>query len=92
MDGVATAGTAFNEAVVFLSYFNDLQDPRQPGKVTCPLDEILLRCLLAVLAGAESFTEIARFGVKKLEFLRRFRPFKDGTPARPYSSWINAQT
>jgi len=29
--------------------------------VTYPLDEILLLCLLAVLAGAESFTEIALF-------------------------------
>jgi hypothetical protein len=40
--------------------------------VSCPLDEILLLCLFAVLAGAECFTEIALFGVKKLEFLRRF--------------------
>jgi len=84
MDGATTDGAAFDETVVFLSYFNDLQDPRQPGKVTYPLDEILLLCLLAVLAGAESFTEIALFGVKKLEFLRRFRPFKDGTPAHDH--------
>jgi hypothetical protein len=33
--------------------------------VCYPLDEILLLCLLAVLAGAECFTEIALFGVKK---------------------------
>jgi predicted transposase YbfD/YdcC len=52
--------------------------------VTYPLDEILLLCLLAVLAGAEAFTEIALFGVKKLEFLRRFRPFKNGTPAHDH--------
>jgi predicted transposase YbfD/YdcC len=66
--------------VVFLSHFKDLKDPRQQGKVTYPLDEILLLCLFAVLAGAECFTEIALFGVKKRDFLRRFRPFKDGTP------------
>jgi predicted transposase YbfD/YdcC len=36
--------------------------------------------LLAVLAGAETFTDIARFGEKKLMLLRRFRPFTDGTP------------
>jgi predicted transposase YbfD/YdcC len=36
--------------------------------------------LLAVLAGAETFTDIARFGEKKLDLLRRFRPFRDGTP------------
>src|SRR5277367_196309 len=80
MDDATTDRATFDEAVVFLSHFNDLTDPRQRGKVTYPLDEILLLCLLAVLAGAECFTEIALFGVKKLGFLRRFRPFKDGTP------------
>jgi predicted transposase YbfD/YdcC len=80
MDDASTDSTAFDETVVFLRHFNGLADPRQPGKVTYPLDEILLLCLLAVLAGAECFTEIALFGVKKLGFLRRFRPFKDGTP------------
>jgi predicted transposase YbfD/YdcC len=81
MNDVATDGAAFDEAVVFLGHFKDLQDPRQQGKVSYPLDEVLLLCLLAVLAGAECFTEIALFGAKKLALLRRFRPFKDGTPA-----------
>jgi predicted transposase YbfD/YdcC len=80
MDGAATDGATFAEAVVFLNHFKDLKDPRQQGKVTYPLDEILLLCLFAVLAGAECFTEIALFGVKKRDFLRRFRRFKDGTP------------
>jgi len=44
-----------------------MPDHRQAGKVTYPLDEILLLCLLAVLAGAEAFTDIARFGEKKLD-------------------------
>lgn len=80
MDDAATNCATFDETVVFLSHFNDLPDPRQAGKVIYPLDEILLLCLFAVLAGAECFTEIALFGVRKLGFLRRFRPFKDGTP------------
>jgi predicted transposase YbfD/YdcC len=83
MDG-ATDCAAFDETLVFLRYFKDLQDPRQQGKVAYPLDEILLLCLLAVLAGAECFTEIALFGAKKLALLRRFRPFKDGTPAHDH--------
>lgn len=70
----------FGEAIVFLSYFKDLDDPRQQGKVTYPLNEVLLLCLMAVLAGAESFTAIALFGVKKLALLRRLLPFRDGTP------------
>jgi predicted transposase YbfD/YdcC len=71
---------ALFEATGFLSYFNDLPDKRQPGKVVYPLDEVLLLSLLAVLAGAETFTDIARFGDKKLALLRRFRPYRDGTP------------
>jgi len=45
---------------------------------------VLLLCLLAVLAGAEAMTDIARFGEKKLDLLRRFLPFRDGTPAHDH--------
>jgi predicted transposase YbfD/YdcC len=45
---------------------------------------VLLLCLLAVLAGAETFVDIARFGEKKIELLRRFRPFRHGTPAHDH--------
>ncbi len=75
---------AIGEGIVFLDSFRDLPDPRQAGKVRYPLDEILLLCLLAVLAGAETFTDIARFGTKKRDFLRRFLPFRDGTPAHDH--------
>jgi predicted transposase YbfD/YdcC len=83
MDGVADCG-AFQESVVFLKHFQELPDPRQRGKVIYPLDEVLLLSLLAVLAGAETFVDIARFGEKKRDLLRRFRPFKDGTPAHDH--------
>jgi predicted transposase YbfD/YdcC len=75
---------ALDETIVFLSFFKDLHDPRQPGKVSYPLDEILLLCLLAVLAGAETITDIAVLGVKKRDLLRRFRPFHDGTPTHDH--------
>jgi len=84
MEEATTDCAAFDEAVVFLSHFKDLKDPRQQGKITYPLDEILLLCLLAVLAGAETVVDIALFGCKKRELLRRFRPFKDGTPAHDH--------
>jgi predicted transposase YbfD/YdcC len=80
MDNLAADCGAIFEATAFLSHFNDLPDPRQAVKVVYPLDEVLLLSLLAVLAGAETFTDIARFGDKKLALLRRFRPFRDGTP------------
>lgn len=75
---------ALAETTAFLFYFKDMPDRRQAGKVLYPLDEILLLCLLAVLAGAEAFTDIARFGEKKLDLLRRFRPFENGTPAHDH--------
>jgi hypothetical protein len=75
---------AQGEAIVFLSYFADFPDPRQRGKVVYPLNEILLLCLLAVLAGAETFVDIAQFGQKKIALLRRFLPFEDGTPSHDH--------
>ena len=84
MDGRSAECGALSEALVFLDYFNDLPDPRQQGKVVYPLGEVLLLCLLAVLAGAETFADIARFGEKKLSLLRRFLPFRDGTPAHDH--------
>jgi predicted transposase YbfD/YdcC len=74
----------FEEAGVFLGYFEGLPDGRQAGKVRYPLSEVLLLCLLAVLSGAETFTDIANFGNRKVAFLRRFRPFASGTPSHDH--------
>lgn len=81
MELAASGFGALSEAVAFLGHFKDLPDPRQAGKVIYPLGEVLLLCLLAVLAGAESFVDIALFGEKKLSLLRRFLPYRDGTPS-----------
>lgn len=75
------AERAYDQVIEWLEHFEDLEDPRQQGKVWYPLDEVLLLCLLAVLAGAESWVEIAEFGEARLDFLRRFRPFEKGTPS-----------
>ena len=84
MDSTTPECDGFDETLVFLSFFRDIHDPRQRGKVCYPLDEVLLLCLLAVLAGAETITDIALFGVKKRDLLRRFRPFRDGTPTHDH--------
>ena len=76
----AVAG-AVKETTVFLSYFGDLPDYRQKGKVAYPLDEVLLLMLAAALAGSETVADIARFGRAKLAFLQRFRLFSNGTPS-----------
>ena len=84
MEQAGSELTAFDKTVVFLDYFKVLPDPRQAGKVIYPLPEVLLLCLLAVLAGAETFVDIARFGEKKIDLLRRFGPFRHGTPAHDH--------
>ena len=86
----ATAAEAFDRVVDFLESFEDLADPRQRAKVLYPLDEILLLVLLGVIAGCESWVEIAKFGDKKLGLLRRFRPFADGTPSHDQLGYIFA--
>jgi hypothetical protein len=80
-DAQSQADRAYDQVIEWLEHFEDLDDPRQAGKVAYPLDEMLLQCLLAVLAGAESWVEIAEFGKRKLDFLRRFAAFGEGTPS-----------
>ena len=84
MDATPADRPELVESIAVLSYFKGLNDPRQQGKVSYPLEEILLLCLLAVLAGAETITDVALFGVKKIALLRRFRPFRDGTPTHDH--------
>jgi predicted transposase YbfD/YdcC len=84
MDTASTAHGIDFETTVFLNHFNDLPDHRQAGKVIYPLREVLLLTLMAVLAGATAFTEIARFGERKIDLLRRFLPFTGGTPSHDH--------
>src|ERR1700694_1506570 len=84
MDSDGTRCAEIAETTSFLHYFSELPDHRQAGKVDYPLPEVLLLILLAVLAGAEAFTDIARFGERKIELLRRFRPYVNGTPSHDH--------
>lgn len=65
----------------FLGHFSALPDPRQALKVLYPLDEVLLLTFCAVLCGADGWVSVALFGRRKLDFLRRFLPFANGTPS-----------
>ena len=58
MEGSAAELGALGETVAFLSYFKEMPDHRQQAKVVYRLDEVLLLCLIAVLAGAETFVDI----------------------------------
>jgi hypothetical protein len=62
-----------------------ITNPPLASKMLHPPDEVLPSSLLAVLVGTETFVDIARFGDKTLDLLRRFRPFRDGIPA--HDTW-----
>lgn len=62
----------------FLDHFGEVEDPRVPGMVLYPLDEILLTVLVGVLCRAEDFDEIEDVGIELLDWLGRILPFKQG--------------
>ncbi len=67
----------------FIKHFFDLPDPRRTtkGHFYYPLEEILFLVISAVLSGVEDWTNISFFGNAKLEWLRRFFPYKHGVPS-----------
>jgi hypothetical protein len=84
MDMDGALAPVLYETTSFLNYFSDMPDRRLAGKVACRLDEILLLARLATLAGAGGVSDIARFGHKKLNLLRRLVPFANGTPSHDH--------
>lgn len=64
----------------FLKHFADLPDPRSHINREHDLLDIVFLSVCAVLSGAEGWTDIKKFGDKKLEWLRKFRRFDNGIP------------
>ncbi len=64
--------------VSFLEHMSDVEDPRIPGMVFYPLDEVLLSVLVGSLCRAEDFDEIEDVCTELLDWLRRFLPFERG--------------
>jgi predicted transposase YbfD/YdcC len=62
------------------SYFRKLGDPRAANS-TFELMEILVVALSAVLCGAKGATDMADFGRRKIEVLRKFIPLEKGIPS-----------
>src|SRR5258708_5913682 len=71
-------------ALVFLGRFLDFPAPRHRGYVAFPLVDVVLFWLLPAVARGETFFVLPPFGQKKIELLRRFLPFRDGTPSHDH--------
>lgn len=62
-------------------HFGDLHDPRVQGRCRYPLIEIIVIAICAVLAEANSWTEVATFAESKQEWLKRFLKLENGVPS-----------
>ncbi len=64
----------------FKSHLRKLRDPRA-ANASYELLEILFIALAAVLCGAHGATDMADFGRRKIDLLRRYLPLKNGIPS-----------
>jgi predicted transposase YbfD/YdcC len=62
--------------------FERLEDPRRSsGNYQHPLLDIVFLTITGVVCAAREWTEIEEFGHSQLEWLRQYRPFKNGIPS-----------
>src|SRR5438270_6070310 len=62
--------------------FQELEDPRSTVNRRHPLVSVVVIALMAVLAGANGPTAIARWAALKEEFLRQVLDLPDGVPGK----------
>jgi predicted transposase YbfD/YdcC len=67
----------------FEKSFKNLKDPRRnsKGNIRYSLQELIFLTLSAVISGFQTYELIEGFGQDKLEWLRRFYPYKHGIPS-----------
>ena len=67
---------------VIFSTFENLPDPRvDGGNKRHSLVEIVIVTLCATICGAESWTDVERFGEKKIEWFKKFLKLENGIPS-----------
>ena len=69
------------KAVSIRQCFADVPDPRREHLRLHNLWEIIAITILAVVSGADSWVEVAKYGVSKLAFLRTFLELPNGIPS-----------
>lgn len=69
------------EQLTWLAFFENLDDPRRAASVEHLLGDILVITMLAVLSGADEFTEVEEFGIAKQDWLETFLELPGGIPS-----------
>lgn len=65
------------------TFMSELEDPRRvtKGNYLYPLNEIFFLVISAVISGTEDWKGIELFGKSKIDWLRQFLPYENGTPS-----------
>ena len=64
-----------------MEYLAKVPDPRMARRRDHPLVNVLVIALLAVLCGADAFTDMEEFGKQKRDFLATFLDLSRGIPS-----------
>jgi len=63
-------------------HFDALEDPRSPINRRHPLTSVIVIAIMAILAGANGPTAVARWAWFKKDFLRKSLPLPSGVPCK----------
>src|SRR5258708_31088730 len=82
---------ARNPLQQFAAHFENLTDPRMERTRRHVLQDILVIAFCAMLANANTWVDIERYGKTKLDFLRRFLELPNGIPSHDTFSRVFAK-
>src|SRR5882724_8557180 len=82
---------ARNPLQQFATHFENLTDPRMARTRRHVLQDILVLALCAMIANANTWVDIERYGKTKLDFLRRFLGLPNGIPSHDTLSRVFAR-
>ena len=68
--------------IEFLSYFEELEDPRDESKKLHSLSDILLIVFLGSICGADSWRDLVDFAESKYDYLKRYSALTYGIPSK----------
>lgn len=65
----------------FTRHFDQVEDPRRQAGLRYPLIEVLFIAICAIIAGADDWVAIERFGRAKFSWFQKYLTLKHGIPA-----------
>ena len=78
-------------AVTIEAHFGHIEDPRVDYLVIHPFVNIMTIALCAIIAGADTWADVARFGRSKQSWLGEFLNLEKGTPSHDTFSTLFAR-